>query len=82
MNSENKLKTQFLFLCIILSIIGKFYELIVTKLYTTLEQQVTDRMGEVGQENRVAVYFRTDFQCLVVDSIVVRVVVLWNLQTL
>ena len=44
-----------------------------------LEQQATGRMGEVGQESRVAIYFWTDFQCLAVDSVVASLVVLWNL---
>ena len=51
-----------------------------------LDQQVTGRIGKVGQESschRVARIFpEADFRCLAVDSIVARAVVLWNLQVL
>ena len=52
----------------------------------TLDQQAIGRIGEVGQESschRVACIIpEADFQCLAVDSVVARAVVLWNLQAL
>ena len=40
-----------------------------------LEQQATGEMGEIGRESRVGIYFRIDFRCLAIDSIVARIVV-------
>ena len=47
-----------------------------------LEQQATDGMDEVGRESRIAIYFRVNFHCLAVDSVVARIAVLWNIQAL